>query len=88
MHLWRIRGRSKQPDTGKGRSALGAGRLFCCVRLLYATGWTVTRTIKWILHKFADSWNGSGEAENAPLLTKQIDTFSTVELLFNISKLA
>ena len=43
--------------------------------------------IIWILRKFADSWNGSGEAENAPLLTKQIDTFSTVELLFNISNL-
>jgi len=42
----------------------------------------------WILRKFADSWNGSGEAENAPLLPKQIETFSTVELLFNISKLA
>jgi hypothetical protein len=41
-----------------------------------------------IFRKFADSWNGSGEAENAPLLTKQIDTLSTVELLFNISKLA
>jgi len=38
--------------------------------------------------KFADSWSGSGGAENAPLLAKQIDTFSTVELLFNISKLA
>jgi len=36
----------------------------------------------------ADSWSGSGGAENAPLLAKQIDTFSTVELLFNISKLA
>ena len=44
--------------------------------------------ITWILRKFADSWNGSGEAENAPLLTKQIETFSTVELLFNISELA
>ena len=42
----------------------------------------------WILRKFADSWSGSGGAENAPLLAKQIDTFSTVELLFNISKLA
>jgi len=40
------------------------------------------------LTKFADSWSGSGGAENAPLLAKQIDTFSTVELLFNISKLA
>ena len=44
--------------------------------------------IKWILRRFADSWNGPGEAENAPLLTKQIGTFSTVELLFSISKLA
>ncbi len=44
--------------------------------------------IKWILRKFADSWNGSGEAENAPLLPKQIETFSTGELLFNISELA
>jgi hypothetical protein len=42
----------------------------------------------WILRKFADSWNGSGEAQKAPLLTKQVDTFSTVELLFNISELA
>ena len=25
-----------------------------------------------LLRKFADSWNGSGEAENAPLLTKQM----------------
>ena len=41
-----------------------------------------------ILRKFADSWNGSGEAENAPLLTKQIETFSTVELLFNIGSYA
>ncbi len=38
--------------------------------------------------KFADSWNGSGEAENPPLLTKHIETFSTIELVFNISKLA
>ena len=43
---------------------------------------------KWILRKFADSWNGTGETENAPLLTKRIYTFSTVEFLFNISKLA
>jgi hypothetical protein len=48
----------------------------------------VGNTITWILRKFADSWSGSGGAENAPLLAKQIDTFSTVELLFNISKLA
>jgi hypothetical protein len=51
-------------------------------------GCTRCHAILWILRKFADSWNGSGEAENAPLLTKQIDTFPTVELLFNISKLA
>ena len=42
----------------------------------------------WILRKFADSWNGSGEAENALLLPKQIETLATAKLLSNISKRA
>jgi hypothetical protein len=40
------------------------------------------------LRKVAASWNGSEEAENVSLLPKQMETFSTAELLFNSSELA
>jgi hypothetical protein len=74
-------------EFGEDRKPSDISPLIGANRLKLAVIWVKLAMI-WILRKFAESWNGSGEAANAPLLTKQVDTFSTVELLFNISKSA